>query len=67
MQWFDDHGFGLLVGFCVVFLISGMSATMNALIAYSMRRMSVSRAFAYSYLVIYALSRCRACCSWASR
>ena len=33
-----------------------MTAIMNALIAYSMRRMSVSRAFAYSYLVIYALS-----------
>ena len=29
---------------------------MNALLAYSMRRMSVSRAFAYSYLVIYALT-----------
>jgi len=33
-----------------------MTAIMNALIAYSIRRMSVSRAFAYSYLVLYALS-----------
>jgi hypothetical protein len=29
---------------------------MNATLAYTMRRMSVSRAFAYSYLVIYALA-----------
>jgi hypothetical protein len=55
-QWFDDHRYGLLIGFAFVFIISGMTALMNALIAYSMRRMSVSRAFAYSYLVIYALS-----------
>ncbi len=56
VQWFDEHHHGLLIGFAFVFLISGMTAMMNALLAYSMRRMSVSRAFAYSYLVIYALS-----------
>ncbi len=56
VQWFDDHHYGLLIGFAFVFLIAGMTSIMNAFIAYSMRRMSVSRAFAYSYLVIYALS-----------
>lgn len=56
VQWFADHQHGLLIGFAFVFIIAGMTAIMNALIAYSMRRMSVSRAFAYSYLVIYALS-----------
>ena len=56
VQWFADHHDGLIIGFAFVFLISGLTAIMNALIAYSMRRMSVSRAFAYSYLVIYALS-----------
>jgi hypothetical protein len=56
VQWFDDRRQGLLVGFAFVFVIAGMTAIMNALIAYSIRRMSVSRAFAYSYLVIYALS-----------
>jgi hypothetical protein len=55
-QWFEEHHYRLLIGFAFVFIISGMTALMNALIAYSMRRMSVSRAFAYSYLVIYALS-----------
>jgi hypothetical protein len=55
VQWFDEHHLGLLVGFALVFLIAGMTALMNALIAYSIRRMSVSRAFAYAYLVIYAL------------
>jgi hypothetical protein len=56
VQWFDDQRHGLLIGFAFVFLIAGMTALMNALIAYSIRRMSVSRAFAYAYLVIYALS-----------
>ena len=56
VQWFGDNHDRLLIGFAFVFIISGMTAIMNALIAYSMRRMSVSRAFAYSYLVIYALS-----------
>jgi len=56
VQWFDGHHHGLLVGFAIVFLITGFIVPANALIAYSMRRMSVNRAFAYSYLVIYSLS-----------
>ena len=56
VRWFNDHHFGILAGFGVVFLITGMCAPMNALIAYSMRRMSVSPIFGYSYLVMYALS-----------
>jgi len=56
VQWFNDRHSGLLVGFGVVFLISGMCAPMNALLAYSMRRMSVSRIFGYSYLIMYSLS-----------
>jgi hypothetical protein len=56
VQWFSDHHTGLLVGFGIIFLVAGMTAAMNALIGYSMRRMSVSRAFAYSYIAIYSLS-----------
>ena len=56
VRWFDDHGSGILAGFAVVFLVAGMCAPMNALLAYSMRRMSVSRVFAYSYLIIYSLA-----------
>src|SRR5258708_8077867 len=56
VRWFDDHGIGILAGFSVVFLVAGMCAPMNALLAYSMRRMSVSRVFAYSYLIIYSLA-----------
>ncbi len=56
VQWFNDHDLGILAGFGIVFLIAGMCAPMNALLAYSMRRMSVSPVFAYSYLIIYALS-----------
>ena len=56
VQWFNHHHYGLLTGFGIMFLVTGMTAPCNALIAYSMRRMSVSRAFAYSYLVLYSLS-----------
>jgi hypothetical protein len=56
VQWFHDNHFGLLAGFAIMFVITGMTTMSNALIAYSMRRMSVSRAFAYSYLILYSLS-----------
>jgi uncharacterized membrane protein len=56
VEWFNHNHDGLLIGFGIMFLITGMTAPQNALIAYSMRRMSVSRAFGYSYLVLYALS-----------
>ena len=54
--WFQQNHHGLLIGFGIIFAVAGMTAPQNALIAYSMRRMSVSRAFAYSYLVMYSLS-----------
>jgi len=56
VQWFADHHSGLLAGFGIIFLIAGLTAACNALIGYSMRRMSVSPAFAYSYIAIYSLS-----------
>jgi hypothetical protein len=56
VHWFHERQLGIPVGFGVIFAISGMIATNNALIAYSMRRMSVSRAFGYSYLLIYSFS-----------
>jgi len=56
VQWFNDNHNGLLVGFGIIFLVSGLTAACNALIGYSMRRMSVSRAFAYSYIAIYSVS-----------
>jgi hypothetical protein len=56
VEWFHDNHYGLLIGFGVMFVVVGMTAACNAIIAYSMRRMSVNRAFAYSYIVIYSLS-----------
>jgi hypothetical protein len=56
VQWFSNHHLGILAGFAVVFLITGMTAPINALLAYSMRRMSVSPVFGYSYLIMYSLS-----------
>jgi hypothetical protein len=55
-QWFSDYHTGILVGFAIIFLVSGLVPGCNAIIAYSMRRMSVSKAFAYSYITIYSLS-----------
>ena len=43
-------------GIALIFVFGGLSATSIALITYSIRRMSVSRAFSYSYLIIYSVS-----------
>jgi hypothetical protein len=56
VAWFADRHIGLLVGFALIFVLGGFSAVAIALITYTIRRMSVSRAFAYSYLILYAVS-----------
>ena len=56
VAWFAGRHEGLLIGFALIFVLGGLSATSIALITYSIRRMSVSRAFSYSYLIIYAVS-----------
>jgi len=56
VAWFADRHWGLLVGFALIFVLGGFSATSIALITYSIRRMSVSRAYAYSYLILYAVA-----------
>lgn len=55
-RWFLDYRTGLLVGFGIMFLVTGLVAFQNALNAYSMWRMSVSRAYGYAYLVLISLS-----------
>jgi hypothetical protein len=56
VDWFADRRWGLLVGFALIFVLGGFSAVAIALITYSIRRMSVSPVFAYSYLILYAVS-----------
>jgi len=56
VQWFADRRAGLIYGYALVFIVGGATAIMNATLAYTMKRMSVSRAFAHSYLLIYALA-----------
>jgi len=56
VEWFGQHDTALLFGFSFTFLVIAFSITANALIAWSIRRMSVSPAFAYSYLIIYSLA-----------
>jgi hypothetical protein len=55
-NWFGRNHHGLIIGFGIIFIVAGMTAPQNALIAYSMRRMTVSRAFPYAYLVMHSLS-----------
>lgn len=54
--WLVDHHNGLLIGLALIFVLGGLSATSIALITYSIRRMSVSRVFSYSYLLVYSVS-----------
>jgi hypothetical protein len=54
--WFAGRHEALLIGFAFIFVLGGLSATSLALITYSIRRMSVSRAFSYSYLILYAVA-----------
>lgn len=56
VAWFDDRGTALVFGFGVIFVLGGFSAVALALISYSIRRMSVSRVYVYSYLVLYAIA-----------
>jgi hypothetical protein len=56
VDWFADRHWGLLIGFGLVFVLGGFSAVALALITHSIRRMSVSPVFAYSYLVLYAVA-----------
>jgi hypothetical protein len=56
VAWFADRHWGLLIGFGLIFVLGGFSAVALALISYSIRRMSVSPAYAYSYLILYAIA-----------
>jgi hypothetical protein len=56
VHWFHHYHGGLLIGFGIVFAMGAFSTASTALITYSIRRMSVSPAFAWSYLIMYSLS-----------
>jgi hypothetical protein len=56
VDWFADRPSAFRLGFALIFVLGGFSATSLALITYSIRRMSVSRAYAYSYLILYAVA-----------
>jgi hypothetical protein len=56
VNWFAERHWGLLIGFGCIFVLGGFSAVALALITHSIRRMSVSPVFAYSYLILYAIA-----------
>lgn len=56
VEWFHDNEWGLLVGFGIIFAIGAFATASTALISWSIRRMSVSPAFAYAYLILYSLA-----------
>jgi hypothetical protein len=55
-KWFEHNHYGIIVGFAIIFAVTGLTTPQNALITYSMRRMSVSPAYGYCYLIMYSLS-----------
>lgn len=56
VEWFADNRIGLLAGFGIFSFMGALANAATALIAYSIRRMSVSPVFAWSYLLLYSLS-----------
>lgn len=56
VEWFNDNHWGLLAGFGIIFVFGALATASTALITYSIRRMSVSPAFAWTYLIIYSLA-----------
>jgi hypothetical protein len=56
VEWFGHNRLGLLAGFGVIFFMGPIVTAATALITYSMRRMSVSPACAYTYLILYSLA-----------
>lgn len=56
VEWFGVYDFRLLIGFGIIFFMGPFVTAATALIAYSMRRMSVSPAYAYTYLLLYSLA-----------
>lgn len=54
--WFDTYRFRLMWGFGIMFFMGPIVTASTALITYSIRRMSVSPAFAYTYLILYSLA-----------
>lgn len=56
VEWFGDNHWGLLAGFGIMFVFGAFATASTALIVYSIRRMSVSPAFAWAYLIIYSLA-----------
>ncbi|MGK2318606.1 hypothetical protein [Gordonia rhizosphera] len=49
-EFFSDHSLGIKVGFGALMVISGFVGTANGLIAFQIRRMSVSPAFSYAFI-----------------
>ncbi len=56
VEWFAGNRIGLLVGFGIFSFMGAVANAATALIAYSIRRMSVSPVFAWSYLLLYSLA-----------
>jgi hypothetical protein len=63
-RFFHAHALTIQIGFGLLMIVIGCSAIANGLVAFQMKRMSVSPAFAYSYiasLAVGALPGCLLC------
>jgi hypothetical protein len=54
-EFFHAHALGIKVGFGLLMVVAGFVGTANGLIAYQIRRMSVSPAFCYAFIATLAV------------
>jgi hypothetical protein len=53
--FFADNSFGIKLGFGLLMVVSGFVGTANGLIAYQMRRMSVSPVYSFAFIIALAV------------
>lgn len=61
VAFFDDHRATIQIGFGLLMLVIGLAGMVNGLVAFQMRRMSVSSVFAYAYITSLAVGAVPGC------
>ncbi|WP_433633942.1 hypothetical protein [Nocardia sp. CA-120079] len=61
VEFFQDHSLTIRIGFALLMAVIGFTGLANGLIAYQMKRMSVSPVFAYAYIAALAVGAIPGC------
>jgi hypothetical protein len=61
VAFFAEHGLTIQLGFGLLMIVIGFAGMVNGLVAYQMKRMSVSPAFAYGYIASLAVGAVPGC------